>query len=70
MLPEAAQVILKVYSINAQEVATLMSERRDAGIHEGVFDTRKGGRILAPGVYFYRLTAGNFTAARKPVLLK
>lgn len=38
----------------------------DAGIHELKFD----GRGLAGRVYFYRLQAGEYVAAKKHLLMK
>jgi len=69
MRPEAAQVTLKVYGISTQEVATQVSEHRDAGVHAAVSIPRGDRAKPGIGVYFYRLTAGNFTAARRRVLL-
>jgi hypothetical protein len=69
-IPEAGPVTLKVYTITGQEVTTLVNENREAGTYAIVFDTGREGKNLSSGVYFYRLTAGNFTAAKKFVLLK
>jgi hypothetical protein len=69
-LPEAGQVALKVYTITGQEVATLVNDYRDAGTYSVLFDAAREGKSLSSGVYFYRLIAGNFTAARKLILLK
>jgi hypothetical protein len=49
-----------------REVAALVNERRDAGVHEITFD----GSHLASGVYFYRLRAGDFVQAKKLVMVK
>jgi hypothetical protein len=39
---------------------------RDAGYHNVTFDASN----LASGIYFYHLTAGDFTASGKMVLMK
>ncbi len=59
-------VTLKVYDVLGREVATLVEARQNAGYHEATFDARN----LSSGVYFYRLTAGTFSAVKKLVLVK
>jgi hypothetical protein len=42
-----------------------------AGSHAVTFEAKDaGGRALPSGVYFYRMTAGEFSATRKLVLLR
>ncbi len=65
-LSAISNVTLKVYDILGRVVATLVSEKQNAGNYSVTFD---GGR-LASGVYFYRLTAGNFVSVKKLVLVK
>ena len=59
-------VTLKVYNVLGQEVATLVNELKQAGSYTIRFDA--GG--LASGVYFYRLTAGNFSETKRLMLVK
>jgi len=49
-----------------REVCVLVSERRDAGVHEVKFD----GSNRGSGVYLYRLQAGDIVQTKKLVLLK
>jgi photosystem II stability/assembly factor-like uncharacterized protein len=65
-LPNSSDVRLSVYDMLGREVAVLVNERRDAGVHEVTFD----GSNLASGVYFYRLQAGALVQSRKLVLLR
>ena len=65
-LPQSAIVRLSVYDMLGREVSVLVNERRNAGVHEVKFD----GSNLASGVYFYRLTAGDFVQSKKLVLVK
>ena len=65
-LPKASQVNLTVFDMLGREVSALVSERRNAGVHEVKFD----GSNLASGVYFYRLQAGNLVATKRLVLLR
>lgn len=65
-IPQASLVVLKVYNLLGQEVATLVNEQKPAGNYEVKFDASS----LASGVYVYRLNAGDFTASQKMLLLK
>ena len=70
-LPVDGRITLKVFDITGREVATLVNEQKQAGTYEVNFDAKNvNGRSLASGVYFYRVQAGQFTEARKMVLLK
>jgi hypothetical protein len=66
-LGKASNVILTVYNILGQKVATLLdSQHMDVGTYAVQFDARN----LASGVYFYRLQAGDFRSDKKMLLLK
>lgn len=65
-LSKAGHVTLRVYDVLGREVATLVNENQYAGTHVVHFD----GSSLASGVYFYRLQAGDYSAAKKLLLLK
>jgi hypothetical protein len=59
-------ISLKVYDILGNEVATLVNEEKPAGSYEISFDASN----LAGGVYFYRLTAGNYSDVKKMMVMK
>ncbi len=66
-IPEPAKVILKIYNILGQEVATLVdNELLKASEYSYDFDASR----LASGTYIYQLTAGNFRQAKKMLFLK
>jgi len=65
-LPEQTFVQLKVYNMLGEEAGTLVSQIQEAGNKSVEFD---GGR-LPSGMYFYRLTAGNYSDMKKLVLVK
>ncbi|MFH1735790.1 MAG: T9SS type A sorting domain-containing protein, partial [bacterium] len=65
-LPKEGLVKLTVYDLLGRQVALLVNGHRDAGIHDVSFDAQN----LASGVYIYRLTAGDYTASAKMVLMK
>jgi len=65
-LPERADVKLDIYNIMGQKVATVAEGSYEAGIHTVTWD----GSQSASGVYFYKLTAGDYKKTRKMLLLK
>jgi len=71
-LPKAERVTLKIYNLLGEEVATLVhDEQKAAGYHAAVWDGRnKNGRVVASGVYVYRMQAGSFVMTKKLALVK
>ena len=70
-LPVAQRVVLKVYDVTGACVRTLVDGWKERGIHKEMWDGKSsGGEALASGIYFYRIVAGKFVAARKVVLLR
>jgi hypothetical protein len=65
-LPNNANVVLKVYNVLGQEVATLINREMTAGYHEVQFDASQ----LTSGLYIYRIEAGDFVSIKKMMLLK
>ncbi|MFQ6091784.1 MAG: FlgD immunoglobulin-like domain containing protein, partial [bacterium] len=62
---------LKIFNLIGQEVQTLLDEVKEPGYYTVIWDGRdSSGREVASGIYFYRLTAGTFTASKPMVLLK
>jgi hypothetical protein len=70
-LPQDAHVRLTIYNILGQKVATLVDEQQSAGYRTVWWDGKdaKGGEVSS-GVYFYRLTAGEFSEVKKMLLVK
>ncbi|MFC1555919.1 PQQ-binding-like beta-propeller repeat protein [candidate division KSB1 bacterium] len=70
-LPRTTIVTVKVYDILGREVETLLSQQMPAGSHSIVWDgTDYSGNQVSTGIYIYRIQAGEYTAARKMILLK
>jgi hypothetical protein len=59
-------VILKIYDVLGNEVATLVNEEKYAGS----YDVRFNASNLSSGIYFYKLQAGKFMQTKKMVLLR
>lgn len=65
-IPKDDIVTLKIFNILGQEVTTLINEKRSAGY----YDIKWNATNVPSGVYFYKLTAGNFTSIKKMLLVK
>ncbi len=57
---------LKIYDISGKEIATLVNEQLQPGTYEVTFNSYG----LPSGVYFYKLTAGNYSETKKMILMK
>ncbi len=70
-LPEDGGVTLKIYTITGEEVRNLLEAHKAAGVHRVRWDGRNdAGQRVNSGVYIYRITMGEFTHARKLLLLR
>ena len=65
-LPKESFVTLKIFNILGVEIATLVNEQRQAGIHKISFNASE----LSSGLYIYKISAGKFEQTRKMMLLK
>ena len=73
-IPESGLVTLKVYDVLGREVATLVNEQNEAGIHQVDFNASN----LNSGVYFYTIESSNpsvssgqsFVETKKMILIK
>lgn len=65
-LPKSSNVLLKVYNLLGQEVATLLDGFKEAGIHYINFDAAN----LNSGLYIYKIEAEGFTSTKKMTLIK
>jgi hypothetical protein len=65
-LPKEGFVTLKIYNILGKEAKTLVSEYESAGTYNIAFNASD----LPSGIYFYRLSSGNFAQVKKLLLLK
>jgi flagellar hook assembly protein FlgD len=70
-LPKSATVNLTIYNILGQKVRTLVDEYQTAGYKSVHWDgTDEANRQSASGIYFYRIQAGEFTDAKRMILMK
>jgi len=65
-LPVESHVKLQVYNIRGQKVATLVDSKQQAGYRSVNWDASK----VCSGIFFYKLTAGDFTEIKRVMLVK
>ena len=75
-LSEPADVTLRIYAVSGSLVRTLALGQVPAGVYQSrsraaYWDGKNDvGETVASGIYFYTLTAGEFTATRKMLIRK
>jgi hypothetical protein len=70
-LPYPGFVSFNIYDLLGRKVRTLVSENLSSGYKSVVWDGKNdSGKEVASGIYFYRLKIGDFSEAKKLVLLK
>lgn len=65
-IPKAGFVSLKIFNMLGEEVTVLENGIVQAGVYEKVFDASN----LPSGIYFYKLSSGDFSETRKMALIK
>jgi hypothetical protein len=58
--------VLRVFDIRGREVTTLVNEQLNPGTYEVEWDASK----YSSGVYLYRMTAGEYSATKRMLLMK
>ncbi len=59
-------VSIKIYDITGREIKTIVNENMKPGVYKADFDASN----LSSGVYFYKLTSGEFTETKKMLMVK
>ncbi len=65
-LEREAFASIKVYDVLGREVAVIANEQLHAGQYEADFDASS----LSSGIYYYRISAGDYSEVKKMVLVK
>ena len=65
-LPEDSDVKLEVYNLIGEKVATLVDSKQQAGYRSVLWDASD----VSSGIYFCRLTAGDFAETKRMMLVK
>ena len=70
-LPVGEHVKISIFNLKGELVATILNRHMTSGRKEIVWNAKdNGGSLVASGMYFYRLIAGDFTETRKMILLR
>jgi hypothetical protein len=70
-IPRASAVDVTVYDVLGRKITTLMTGDQDAGYHLMEWDSKDSHGLTIPsGMYMVRMTAGDFNAVRKVMLMK
>ena len=67
-LPFSDHVSIRIFDLLGKEVVKLVDEYQNAGFHSLTFSNKI--ESLRSGIYFYRLTTGEFTKTKKMILLQ
>lgn len=65
-VPNKSHLMIKVYNSVGKEIIELVNEVKTGGDYEVKFDASN----LPSGVYYYKLTSGNYSETKKMILLK
>ena len=65
-IPVEGFVTLDIYNAIGQKVASIVNETKSAGTYRVDFDAA----TLTSGIYFYKISVGNFTETKKMILMK
>jgi hypothetical protein len=65
-IPKSSFVSLKIFDLLGKEVRTVVNKNLTAGEYEFNFNSEN----LNSGIYFYKLTAGNFVQTKKMLMIK
>jgi hypothetical protein len=65
-ISHSGMVKLVVFDALGREVETLVNENQSAGVYEATFNASQ----YSSGMYFYRLTTGNFVETKKMLMVK
>ena len=69
-LPHASPVRLDIFDMQGRRVRVLADQLFPAGQHELIWDRRtNSGAIAGPGIYFYRIEAGEHRSRRRMIVL-
>jgi hypothetical protein len=62
----AGRVSIKVFDVLGREVKTVIDEVKQPGVYKTEFN----GKNLSSGVYYYRISAGDYAQSKGMLLLK
>ncbi|MCE1163805.1 MAG: T9SS type A sorting domain-containing protein [Bacteroidetes bacterium] len=67
-IPQNSFVTLKIYDISGKEIAVLVNAQANPGYYSVVLNA--DSYKMSSGIYFYKITAGNYSEVKKLILIK
>jgi len=68
---EAGPVAIEIYNLKGQLVKSLVGEDKAAGEHSVIWKgTDNNNRPVSSGVYFYKMSAGQYSSVKKMIMMK
>ncbi|MCI0495995.1 Ig-like domain-containing protein, partial [candidate division KSB1 bacterium] len=69
-LPRSCHVLIDIYSILGEKVATVVNEKKEAGKYQVKWNGRdKFDRMVPSGIYLYKIEAGSYSKIMKMTLI-
>lgn len=65
-IPNSSYVSIMVYDVTGKTVETLVDQQLEAGRYEATWDATR----YSSGIYFYKITAADFSSVKRMVLIK
>ncbi|MCP4582086.1 MAG: T9SS type A sorting domain-containing protein [candidate division Zixibacteria bacterium] len=70
-VPRAGHVSIDIYNLLGQNVRTLVSEHKLPGFYTAHWNgCNNSGQVVPSGLYFYRISADDFSKTKKMIMLK
>jgi len=70
-IPRKSHVIIEVFNLLGQNVATLLDEEKLPGYYKAIWDGKDNhGLPLSSGLYFYRIKTKNYSNTKKMILIR
>ncbi|HEU4930072.1 MAG TPA: FlgD immunoglobulin-like domain containing protein [Candidatus Krumholzibacteria bacterium] len=70
-LPASGHALVEIFDVRGRLIRRLLDQALPAGSHSRSWDGKDNdGATVQSGVYFYRLTAGGQSQAKKMIILK
>lgn len=68
---QQVQTLIRVYDAVGKVVKVLVDEVKRPGYHTTIWDGTSGsGNLVPSGIYFYKISAGDFTVTKKMILVR
>jgi CubicO group peptidase (beta-lactamase class C family) len=70
-IPTQSKVVIKIFDILGNEIATLVNDEKPSGSYELEFSVdQDSSHDISSGIYFYQLRSGSFIETKKMILMK